>query len=134
MQATGGAFTDSSPAFLSTRIVTGVAYGGNDNLWGVLCNDGTNSYLYTSPDLSTWTLAHTFTGLYEERRSRRARRYVWAAQVGTSTDNRVMYSGDVGALVASSNWSTANAFLTGGLTCKRDPWPRWPRAASSLPG
>ncbi len=118
--ASGGTFTDSSPSFLSGRIVTGVAYGANDNLWGVLCNDGTLSYLYTSPDLVTWTLVHEFANLPKSG-GLAVLGYVWAAQVGTSTDNRVMYSGEVGALGASSNWGTSNAFLTGGLTASATP-------------
>lgn len=59
-----GAFTDITPSFLggTAKQIRGLAYSSLLNLWGILAIDGSNSYLYTSPDLNTWTLVHTFTG------------------------------------------------------------------------
>jgi len=40
---------------LSHTAILGVAYNASANLWGLMAFDGTNSQLWTSPDLTTWT-------------------------------------------------------------------------------
>lgn len=110
--SSSGTFTDSSPSFMATKVVTGMAYGANDNLWGVLCHDGTNSYLYTSPDptgvTTPYTLVKTFAGSTLSG-GLAVLGYVWVAQCEISGDPRTMYSGDVGSDGAASQWGTANA-------------------------
>lgn len=58
-------YADISAAatFLPGTIIQGIAYDANDGIWGVLVYDGTNSKLYTCPDLATWTLVKTWSGV-----------------------------------------------------------------------
>ena len=53
----------ATATFLPGTIIQGVAYDTIDALWGVLVYDGTNSKLYTTPDLATWTLVKTWSGV-----------------------------------------------------------------------
>jgi hypothetical protein len=51
-------YTDVSAAMpigMSNLSLKAVAYNATDGLWGVLGDDGTNTAIYTSPDLVTWT-------------------------------------------------------------------------------
>jgi hypothetical protein len=43
------------PLAVRTKSITGVAYNATLGLWGLMTYDGTNSLLYTSPDLVTFT-------------------------------------------------------------------------------
>lgn len=57
-------FTDLSTltsSILAGVIITGLAWDGT--YWGVLTYDGTNSRLYTSPDLTTWTNVASWAGV-----------------------------------------------------------------------
>ena len=138
VQATGGAFTDGAPTFLQARVATVCAYGGPDNLCGILCNDGTNSYLYVNADPTNaagWVQVKQFAG-YGVSGGLAVVGSVWSVQVSNGTDNRIMYSGDVGsayAAVTNANFGTANAFLTGGLTTAT-PGSLSFRRASAWPG
>jgi hypothetical protein len=63
-QTTSAGWLDVTPGFLggSAQQITGICYDANDGLWGLLTQDTSNSYLYTAPDLVTWTLVQTFIG------------------------------------------------------------------------
>lgn len=103
-----GTWTDITPGILggTAKQIRGLTYSANDGLWGMLAVDNSNSYLYTSPDLSTWTLVHTFTGYAAVGVSTIGSAWaVMAYNVGLAQGGtRVLYSVDVGSAVASSTW------------------------------
>ncbi len=103
-----GTWTDITPAALggSSKQIRGLAYSANDGLWGLLAVDSSNSYLYTSPDLTTWTLAHTFTGYSATGLA--VIGSVWAVLAWWNAlgqgGNRILFSTDVALNGASSSW------------------------------
>jgi len=108
--------TDITPSFMSgtTKIVTGITYSETDNLWGILAQDGSNTYLYTtaSPQTTTsWILVHTFAGTTGSG-GLSSVGGVWAASLEISTGRRIVYSGDVASAGASCTWQTSNAQLS----------------------
>lgn len=106
--ASPGVWSDVTPSFLggTAKEIRGLAYSSNDGLWGVLAIDNSNAYLYTSPDLATWTLVQTFTGYTAAGVA--AIGSAWAVVVyngnlGTA-GNRILYSINVASAGAQSTW------------------------------
>lgn len=105
-----GTWADITPAALggTAKQIRGLCYSVNDGLWGLLAIDAANSYLYTSPDLTTWTLVHTFTGSVATGVA--VIGSAWAvlafnSALGDGGGNRILYSTTVGPLQANSTWS-----------------------------
>jgi hypothetical protein len=101
------AFTDlGSPSPLGSNAqIQGVAWSAFNSLWGVLTYDGTNSHLWTTPDLSTWTEVATWTG---QAGGVACAGQVWAVTVptvagGPGSTWRVLVSNTV-ASGASATW------------------------------
>lgn len=103
-----GAWTDITPAVLggTAKQIRGLTYSANDALWGLLAVDASNSYLYTSPDLVTWTLVHTFTGFLAGGVS--VIGSVWGVLAYWSAlgqgGNRILFSTNVATSGALSTW------------------------------
>ncbi len=98
-------FTDlGSPSPLGSNAqVQGVAWSAFNSLWGILTYDGSNSHLWTTPDLSTWTEVESWPGLAG---GVACAGQVWAVSVATAlggNTNRVLYSTSV-ASGASAAW------------------------------
>ncbi|HXN32543.1 MAG TPA: hypothetical protein VN894_11795 [Polyangiaceae bacterium] len=109
---TSSGWADITPAVLggTAQQIRGLCYEANDQLWGLLTQDASsNSYLYTSPDLATWTLVQTFTGFWSCGVA--AIGAVFAVLVYDATaaegGNRIVYSSTVATLGAGSTWSFA---------------------------
>jgi hypothetical protein len=109
---TASGWSDMTPALPgpSGQQYRGLCFAPNDQLWGLLTQDPSgNSYLYTSPDLSTWTLVQTLTGFWAGGVA--AIGSVWALLVYNAAaaegGNRVLYSGNVASLGAACTWNFA---------------------------
>ena len=110
---TSGVFADITPAGVlggTAQEIRGLCYVANDGLWALLTQDNANNgYLYSSPDLSAWTLVQTFTGYWVGGVS--AIGSVWEVlvcdQSTPSIGNRLLYSTNVGTAGASSTWAFA---------------------------
>ena len=108
--AAGGSWTDITPALLggAAQEIRGLCYSVNDGLWGLLSQDASgNSYLYTSPDLATWTLVQKFTGFWSCGVA--VIGSVWSVLVYNVTaeegGNRIVYSQNVALSGAASTWT-----------------------------
>jgi hypothetical protein len=112
MQTTSAGWADVTPALLggSSLQIRGLAYSVNDALWGLLAQDNAgNSYLYTSPDLATWSISATFTGFWSGGLA--VIGSVWSALVYNAAageaGNQIVYSGNVALAGAASTWTFA---------------------------
>jgi hypothetical protein len=111
LNSAGNVATDITPAFLTGQIVSGLAYGSNDGLWGVLCTNGVagTSSLYTSPDLVTWTEVWT-TANYSGAAGLQVIGNVWIFTLYTGAQTQLWMSAHVGSLGASADWHIASGY------------------------
>lgn len=115
----GATSTDVTPTFLTGKVITGFHYSSTDGLFGLLCYDGTSSYLYTTstPGTSTsWTLCKTFTGRHMVALTSLGR--VWVA--GLVGQVIVLASNDVASAGVASTWR-ALSFPAGGFFSSWQP-------------
>ena len=103
------------PVTFANLQVRGLTYSANDGLWGLTLNDGAggHSYVYTSPDLATWTQVlldnvYLLTGLATVGN-------VWVTSRTTAFSSFPLMSGNVGALGSAATWTPAstNMAVTG---------------------
>ena len=115
----GAGYSDITPSLLSGKQLTGLAWNPVVSLWGLLCCDNANGYFYTSPDASTWTLAHTFVGCVSTG-GLACIDAIWAVQLtvaggsfysGTALNDRIMLSNNNG-----TSWTTAGYQMGGDST------------------
>jgi hypothetical protein len=107
---------DITPSVLSGKVLSGIAYDVQAALWGMVCWDATTTYVYSTPDLVTWTLVHSNPGATPSG-GLAIIGSVWAYQLtevdttASAQQDRLMISPNVAGLGASSTWSTANYWL-----------------------
>jgi hypothetical protein len=103
--------TDITPAFLTGMVITGIAYGAQDGLWGVLCNNGAGgeSFLYTSPDLVNWTQVWT-TATVSTTYGLQVVGGVWCFVLYNGTSYQLWLSKDLGILGASASWHQSSSY------------------------
>ena len=100
-----------TPAFFAThRKVTGITYSPNEGLWGIAVFDGSGtSYIYTSPDLLTWT--QVFTTAIGQINGLAVVGDVWATTLSSGVTTQLWISGNVGSLGAGSTWSATTSTI-----------------------
>jgi hypothetical protein len=121
----GATATGVTPSFLtgSHWQICGLHYSSNDQLFGLMVNDGTNSYFYTTPTpgtSSSWLLVKTFSNRLCRGLNTIGR--VWITTGLTSTigippgvaSTVALASNNVASLGASATWSVVPFSLAAG--------------------